>query len=259
MNAPTVREALEIACRYYPTFYRGATIELSTVHGTASLIFRPKYDGELPNRHDNEWTLGYFVNLIRRGSSADWSPTRTTFPHPAPEDLAPENWAELNQVFGTNIHFDHEIASIEFPVDVLSYSINSADPDLLRVLLQQADRMLAEIHDDETLAGEVRLLILEHLGSGNSDQAQIARALNMSASTLKRRLKQEDLSYRKLRDEVVEKVSKRALSESQALISEIAARVGYSELSAFDRAFVRIAGMTPAEYRARARCKFQSK
>jgi AraC-like DNA-binding protein len=251
-NAPSVKEAVEVACRYYPMFYRGATIELSTVHGTASIIYRTKDGGEIPNLHDNEWTLGYFVKLIRRGTSADWSPTRTTFPHPAPEDLAPEDWEELNQVFGTNIHFDHAIGSIDFPVDVLNYSINDADPDLLRVLLRHADRLLAEIQDDETLAGKVKLLILENLGSGKSDEALIARAFHVSVSTLKRRLKQEGCNYRKLRDDVVEEVSRMALSESQAPISEIASRVGYAEVSAFDRAFVRIVGMSPTEYRARA-------
>jgi AraC-like DNA-binding protein len=258
-NAPTVKEALEVACRYYPTFYRGATLELSTVNGTASIIFRPAGNGEIPNLLDNEWTLGSLVKLIRRGASADWSPTRTTFPHPAPEDLAPEDWAELNQVFGPNIHFDHENVSIEFPVDILGWSINDADPDLLRVLLQHADRLLAEIHDYETLAGKVRLMILEHLGSGKSDEAVIARDLSMSVSTLKRRLKHEGCTYRKLRDDVVEAVSKKALRESQAPISEIASRVGYSEASAFDRAFERVAGMSPKEYRARASRKFQSK
>jgi len=258
-NAPSVKQAVEVACRYYPMFYRGATIELSTVHGTASIIYRAKDGGETPNLHDNEWTLGYFVKLIRGGTSADWSPTRTTFPHPAPEDLAPEDWEELNQVFGTNIHFDHAISSIDFPVDVLNYSINEADPDLLRVLLRHADRLLAEIQDDETLAGKVKLLILENLGSGKSDEALIAKALYVSVSTLKRRLKQEGCTYSRLRDDVVRQVSQKALSESQAPISEIASRVGYAEVSAFDRAFVRIVGMSPTEYRARANHKLQSK
>jgi AraC-like DNA-binding protein len=240
-------------------FYRGATLELSIVHGTASIIFRPKDNGEIPNLHDNEWTLGYLVQLIRRGTSADWSPARTTFPHPAPEDLAPEDWAELNQVFGTNIHFDHAIVSIDFPVDVLNYAINEADPDLLRVLLKHADRLLAAIHAEETLAGTVRLVIFENLESGKSDEEQIARALNLSVSTLKRRLKLEGYNYRQLRDAVVEEVSKMALSETQAPISEIASRVGYSEPSAFHRAFVRLAGMTPLQYRAKETRKAKSK
>jgi len=256
-NAPTAKEALEVACRYYPMFYRGATLELSTVNGTASLIYRP--EGGIPNLHDNEWVLGYLVKLIRRGLSSDWSPTRTTFPHPAPDDLAPEAWAELNQVFGTNIHFDHAIASLEFPVDVLSCSINEADPDLLRVLCRQGDRMLAEITDHETLAGKVRLLILENLARGNVAEAEIARSLYVSVSTLKRRLGQEGCSYRRLRDDVIKQISQKALSESQAPISEIASRVGYSESSAFDRAFARIAGTSPSEYRARSRGRNRSK
>jgi len=35
MNAPTVGEALEIACRYYPTFYLGAALDLSVTGATA--------------------------------------------------------------------------------------------------------------------------------------------------------------------------------------------------------------------------------
>ncbi len=73
----------------------------------------------------------------------------------------------------------------------------------------------------------------------------------MSVSTLKRRLKQKGFTYRQLRDGVVEDIATSAISKTQVPISEIALRVGYSELSAFDRAFVRLTGMTPLKYRAR--------
>jgi AraC-like DNA-binding protein len=48
----------------------------------------------------------------------------------------------------------------------------------------------------------------------------------------------------------VEDIAKSALGQTKVPISEIALRVGYSELSAFDRAFMRLTGMTPLEYRA---------
>jgi AraC-like DNA-binding protein len=245
MNAPTVGEALEIACRYYPTFYLGATLRLSVGRGVARLSYRTKAHSTLSARHDNEWSLGFFVHVIRRGTSADWTPTNATFTHPAPEDLR-----EQIQIFGANLHFGQATNCIEFPADVLRCRVNETDPKLLRVLIQHADGLLGRMQNEEKLADQVRLLILEHLERGSGDAAGIARKLRISVSTLKRRLKQEGFSYRELRDGVVRDLSKLALRETQVPISEIALRVGYSELSAFDRAFYRLAGTTPRRYRA---------
>jgi AraC-like DNA-binding protein len=119
------------------------------------------------------------------------------------------------------------------------------------VLTQQADKLLAGIHDEDALLQQVRLLILEGLDRGRADEASVATRLGVSVSTLKRRLKQGGCTYRQLRDGVVEEIAKSALSQTTVPISEIALRVGYSELSAFDRAFRRLTGMTPLEYRAR--------
>ncbi|MDH5286885.1 MAG: AraC family transcriptional regulator [Betaproteobacteria bacterium] len=245
MNAPTVGEALEIACRYYPTFYLGATLRLSVGRGVARLTYRTKARSALSARHDNEWSLGFFVQVIRRGTSADWTPASASFTHSAPEDMS-----EQIQLFGANLHFGQATNCIEFPADVLRCRVSEADPSLLRVLLQQADGLLHRVQKEETLADQVRLLILEHLDKGPGDAAGVARKLRMSVSTLKRRLKQEGTSYRELRDGVVRNLSQSALRETQVPISEIAMRVGYSELSAFDRAFNRLAGMTPRQYRA---------
>jgi AraC-like DNA-binding protein len=246
MNAANVGEALEIASRYYPTFYLGAALNLSTARRTATLRYRVKGPATVSARHDNEWTLGFFVHLIRRGAAADWTPSTCTFTHAAPGDLT-----ELHQLFGSNRHFEHAINSLEFSSDVLNYRINETDPSLLRVLTRHADKLLAEIQDEEDLVHKVRMLVLESLENGQSDAASIARKLNVSVSTLKRRLKEKGSTYRELRDGVVEDIAKSAISTTQVPISEIALRVGYSELSAFDRAFVRLTGMTPLKYRAR--------
>jgi AraC-like DNA-binding protein len=245
-NAPTVGEALEIACRYYPTFYLGATLRLSVGRGVARLTYRTKARSTLSARHDNEWSLGFFVHVIRRGTSADWTPASASFTHPAPEDLR-----EQIQVFGASLHFGQATNCIEFPADVLRCRVNETDPNLLRVLIQHADGLLDRMQNEEELADQVRLLILEHLDRGPGDAAAVARKLRISVSTLKRRLKQEGSSYRELRDGVVRDLSQSALRETQVPISEIALRVGYSELSAFDRAFSRLVGMTPRQYRAK--------
>ena len=245
MNSPTVGEALEVACRYYPTFYRGAALHLTMARGRARLTYRLKGPSTVSARHDNEWTLGFFVSLIRRGASTDWTPTRATFKHDAPRDLR-----ELHEFFGPNLRFGNATSGIEFPAGILRHRISQADPDLLRVLARHADDLLAGIRDEEGIAHEVRLLIMEGLDSGQADAASIAGKLKISVSTLKRRLKEEATTYRALRDSVVGDIAKAALAQTRAPVSEIALRVGYSELSAFDRAFMRLTGMTPLEYRA---------
>jgi AraC-like DNA-binding protein len=243
-NAPTVGEALEIACRYYPTFYRGATLRLSVGRGVVRLTYRTKARSALSARHDNEWSLGFFVHVIRRGTSADWTPASASFTHPAPEDVS-----EQIQLFGANLHFGQATNCIEFPADVLGCRVNETDRNLLRVLIQHADGLLDRMQNEERLADQVRLLILEHLDRGLGDATAVARKLGISVSTLKRRLKEDGVSYRELRDRVVRDLAQSALRETQVPISEIALRVGYSELSAFDRAFSRLAGMTPRQYR----------
>jgi AraC-like DNA-binding protein len=246
MNAPTVGEALEIACRYYPTFYLGAALDLSVARATARLSYRVKAPATVSARHDNEWTLGFMVSLIRRGAADNWTPETTTFTSPAPRDRR-----ELRRLFGSNLRFRHAVTSIEFSADVLRYRISETDPGLLRVLTQHADRLLAGIQDEDNLVRQVRLLILESLDRGQSGEASIAGKLGVSVSTLKRRLRQAGFTYRELREGVVEDIAKSALSQTRVPVSEIALRVGYSELSAFDRAFMRLTGMTPLEYRAR--------
>jgi AraC-like DNA-binding protein len=246
MNAATVGEALEIASRYYPTLYLGAALSLSVARGTAALRYRVRGPATVSARHDNEWTLGFFVHLIRRCAAADWAPSACTFTHAAPADLT-----ELHQVFGSNLRFAHAVNSLEFSADVLNYRLNETDPRLLRVLTQHADQLLSQIHDEDDLVHKVKMLILEGLENGQSDAASIAGKLTVSVRTLKRRLKEKGFTYRELRDEVVEDIATSAISRTQVPISQIALRVGYSEISAFDRAFVRLTGMTPLKYRAR--------
>lgn len=62
---------------------------------------------------------------------------------------------------------------------------------------------------------------------------------------MKRRLREEGCSFRQLRDEIVGQLSQEALKQTDAQVSEIALKLGYSELSSFDRAFGRLTGMSP--------------
>ena len=244
LNAPSIGELLKIASKYFPIFYQGATLRVATVGANSKLIFTRGRPETLSPQHGNEWTLGAFTRLIRSWNLDDWTPIRVRFTNPQPANIDP-----LLRMFGDNIQFSQEETSIEFERELLRQRNPRADTNLLEILLMQADRLLTRVVNEQSFEAQVRFLILERLEPDGATAGSIARQLNMSVSTLKRRLKEVGLSFRTMREEVIVNLAHQALADSDVRISDIALKLGYSELSSFDRMFARVTGKSPRAYR----------
>ncbi|WP_322061016.1 AraC family transcriptional regulator [Paraburkholderia sp. J63] len=79
---------------------------------------------------------------------------------------------------------------------------------------------------------------------------EMARMMNTSARTLKRRLQEEGTTFRALLDESRSAMTETLLSDARLTLTEIAERLGYSDLSSFSQAFKRWHGVAPQVYRA---------
>ena len=90
---------------------------------------------------------------------------------------------------------------------------------------------------------------LPHDGAGLN---AAARALGMSSRTLQRRLRERDLVYARLVDEVRRRLSSKYLADANLSLGEIAYLLGYSQSSAFNRAYRRWTGRSPSADRRRA-------
>jgi AraC-like DNA-binding protein len=119
----------------------------------------------------------------------------------------------------------------------------------LRVFMAHADELLEAVVADRSFEARVRLVILDNLIPNGAGASHIARQLCMSVSTLKRRLKEHNFNYRSLRERTIIDLACKALSSTDSSISNIALKLGYSELSAFDRAFSKATGLAPRAYR----------
>jgi AraC-like DNA-binding protein len=84
----------------------------------------------------------------------------------------------------------------------------------------------------------------------------LADRLHITRRTLSRRLQREGTNYQRLREEVIVELAKQSLDNSDASITAIAGKLGFSESSAFVRAFKRLVGSTPVAYRSHARQSF---
>lgn len=97
----------------------------------------------------------------------------------------------------------------------------------------------------ESLANRMRVGVEER-----ARQVELARMVNVSERTLRRRLEAQSMSYRALRDETRFERARDLLAHTAKTMTQVADAVGYSDARAFRRAFKRWSGMLPGQFRA---------
>jgi AraC-like DNA-binding protein len=246
LNASTIGEFLSLAEHYYPIFYRTASLEVIKSRQSWRLVYRRTNLSTVDQRHDDEWTLGAFINTIRSRLGSAWKPLSATFQGPALESLG-----ELHRFFGPNLAFNQPLNSFEVEAALLDSPLNDSDPRLLQIIREQADEHLQSYTESASAEAQLRLMIMKDLESGPPKAENIAQDMGMSLSTFKRFLAKQNLGFRALRDSVIRELATRALAETDVNVSQVAMQMGYSEVSAFNHAFLRLVGQSPREYRKR--------
>jgi len=248
VNAPTVKHLMDFTTKFYHTLYLGASFHFKQGKKTSIIEFRLNMPLGVSPRHQNEWSLGFLPDFISKQLGYRWQPIRAEFTNDAPDNVN-----DLVAIFGGDISFNAPRTAFYFDTNSLSLKINRTDPHLLKVLTNQAEAIMSEIGHQEPFVTMIRFQILEGMESGAAGSSDIARRMAMSRSTLKRRLVAYGLSFRELKDEVIREVATEALLDTNADVGEVAAKLGYSELSAFDRGFKRLMGMSPTKFRQQKR------
>ncbi|MXW47645.1 MAG: helix-turn-helix transcriptional regulator [Gammaproteobacteria bacterium] len=105
---------------------------------------------------------------------------------------------------------------------------------------------------NQNLTDKIRNLIRIKLSEGYPSLESIAESLYMSTSAIQRNLAWEGLSYTELVEEVRKSLAEMYFKQRNLSLSEIAYLLGYSELSAFSRAFRRWTGLSPRDFRGRS-------
>ena len=116
-------------------------------------------------------------------------------------------------------------------------------------LRKHADALLERIDHASTFRAGVEQLLAARLATGIT-QAEIARALGMSRQTLLRRLREEGTTYEEVVDELRRRTALQCLERRRLSVKQTAAELGFSDVSAFSRAFKRWTGQRPRAYLA---------
>lgn len=243
-NSATLGDAYACMTRYNRVLHSGVTLVMRVEGDEASLAH---HQSRGATRHATEWALATWVVIGRQLVGHDWVPRRVAFEHPQPARVDAHE-----RLFRAPLVFSADRNEVVFDRELLSAPVRQADPQLRQLLEQYALRKMAEQVPTSTgVADRAReALMRAFASSGNFRLDTIADQLGVSARTLQRQIRQEGhASYQQLVDDTRRDLALRYLKESTISIGEAAFLLGFSEPSAFHRAFKRWTGGTPQQFR----------
>ncbi|MDX2255649.1 MAG: AraC family transcriptional regulator [Pseudanabaenaceae cyanobacterium bins.39] len=161
----------------------------------------------------------------------------------------PINCSEHERIFQTQVKFSQSINRIIFSADVLNWQVRSANANLLSVFESHANDMLKNLSQSTKCSHKVMKLIAQNLQGDVLPIEAIARTLMLSVRQLQRELQLENTSYQQILDDTRKELALKHIQNKYTSIQDLAFLLGFSEPSAFYRAFKRWTGQTPRNYR----------
>jgi AraC-like DNA-binding protein len=241
-SAATWRAAIESFLRYTRILNGAFDGRLEVRDGRAHIVLASRVE---LGRVSRDFQLALFFLKMAR-----WQhPARPGFevhfgyPRPAATSAHREVFGDASLVFGA----PHDAFVMD--ARLLDTPQQSVDSSLHGVLRAHAEQLLMELAPGETCADGVRAQLLRLLPKHEASAERVARKLGMSRRTLTRQLEAEGTSFTELFSALRRQLAERYLQHTDDSVEDIAFQLGYSEASAFVRAFRRWNGRAPREYR----------
>jgi len=246
LSSPTLSGALYRVCRYQRLINEGTELTLED-DGGDGVLRHGLLGGGAVSRQPAEFLAVTWLRLGRMVTGTAWSPVQMFFAHDRPADTRPHE-----EIFGVRPNFGSGFTAMRIPAATLALTNPRADATLAALLDRYTSTLLDKRPTLTTVSGRVRSWLVESHGSGPPLARDAARALAMSERTLHRRLADEQTTFRELLDRFRHEKAVELLTTRRHGIAEVAFLLGYSEMTAFYRAFKRWTGRSPAELRERA-------
>lgn len=243
-HSSTLGEAFRRFARYCRIISEAVQIRMVDAPHSSRLEFQAPPTLEAL-RHPVFARLGAVLAAGREITGSDLAPLEVLLPFPRPRRTR-----VYARVFRCPLRFDQPAAAMVFREEQMRLPLAAADPTLAGYLDELALGRLRSLADGESLTGRVREAMWSRLSTGTPDLQEIAADLAISRRSLQRRLRGHGTSYARLLDDLRREMATELLADRRLAVYEIAFLVGYSEPGAFNRAFRRWTGSSPARYRA---------
>lgn len=241
-NSATFGEAIRRLSRY--THVVNDTVELRLdVEGDACRVRHLARHDAGASRHGVECSLAMLFLLGREVLGAPFRLREVCLRHAAPASAG-----EIARFFEADVRFEQPDDAIAFEAALLDRPLPGASERVARHLDRLLEDILSTLPRRGPLAEEVRAALAAEMGAGPTLEGVAAR-LGATPRSLQRRLQSEGASYQGLLDELRHELSLQYLDRPALSLAEVSFLLGFAEQSAFQRAFKRWRGATPAEWR----------
>lgn len=242
-SSTTVGVAIERFARYYALLDDGARIEIE-VEGDSATIVHVAPRMVAPPPAAVEMLFGLLV-LRTRGLAGSDVPVRAVrFIHAAPPDTS-----EHERFFRAPVSFGSLRHELVVDRSWLDAAIATADPVVAGLAERLIRHVTAELPSSGDVVGRAQRAIADTIASGPPRLDAVASRLVMSVRTLQRKLREAGPTFAEVVDDVRREMALAQLAKRELSIAEVGYVLGFSEPSAFHRAFRRWTGRTPSEYR----------
>lgn len=243
-SASTLRQAFELLQRYSGLFVDD--LRLSLIDSGAESEFRFGFHEGTPEnvaRFGAECVSAFTLRICSQHFASGMRARRVEFRHPMPA------YAErYERFFSCPIRFGQPSNSVFCDTDLLDRVQRHADVAMTEVLRNAADEMLRTFGQRISTAERLRALLRREPDLCSIDLKRLASTLGLTPRSMRRRLAHEGVSFSHLLQEARIYIARTELLRPGMCIKEVGERLGYSETTAFHRAFKRSTGQTPLEY-----------
>ncbi len=245
LGCKTLEHALERSMRFYGLILDDFAASLTREGREASIVLCERSAaGAAPRIFGHEvllmllhgvacWLVGRRIPILRG---------RFGYPEPA-------HSAEYKLMYCTDLTYCAPHTAIVFASEYLNLPVVQNERSMKEFLRTAPERILVKYKNGSSLSARIRRRLRQQLPGEVPDFDTFAAELNMTTATMRRRLHEEGATYQGIKDQLRRDLAISYLSHSERSVMDIALELGFSERSAFHRAFRKWTGASPGEFR----------
>jgi AraC-like DNA-binding protein len=245
LHCKTLGQALERSLRFYSLLLDDIKGTLERNSGSASISLREREQGA-PRVFAHEVLL-----MLLHGVSCWLVGRRIPIQRAQFAYAQPSHSAEYRLMYSTELKFGAPHTAIFFDSAYLALPIVQNERSVKEFLRTAPENILLKYKNGSSLGARIRRRLRQSMPGELAEFEALAQEMNMTPATLRRRLHEEGSSYQSIKDQLRRDVAIQYLSHSKRSTMDIGLELGFSERSAFHRAFKKWTGASPGEFRRR--------
>jgi AraC-like DNA-binding protein len=250
LSSMNYRQTMQFAVNYHLLATPLTNMQFSETDGCGIWHLNPISNTRIDSRLYKfivEMQFGIILSLHRDVMGPSFSARQFQVAYPQTNDAD-----EYRAMFGAPVSFGQSANRLLFDAGWLDGTPRLGNEITYSTVVSLCDGQIEEFQLRRGLAGKIRQnLMLNLMRPMNFEE--VAKNLNMSARTLRRKLREENTSFRQLVDELRRDFALRYLRDTDLTVEDIAETLGFSDAANFRHAFRRWTNTAPHEFRSASR------